>query len=134
MNCKQAHQNILNGFSDIETENHLHACSSCQNLKLLIDSGMQILDEEVKIPENLTEKILGAIPKQITVKTRKINFGIYAQIAAVLAIGIFLGVVLGKNANTELLLSKKDKKKEMLVKYRASLNMDLETEQTYFFQ
>lgn len=134
MNCKQAHQNILNGFLDIETETHLRTCSSCQNLKLLIDSGMQILDEEVQVPENLTEKILGVIPKRIPVKTQKISFGIYAQIAAVLAIGIFLGVVLGKNANTELLLSKKDKKKEMLVKYRASLNMDLETEQTYFFQ
>ncbi len=93
---------------------------SSVEINQLVKEAMSILDEEIPISEDLTERILAKKPVIPPSKVFRINFSDYAQIAAVLAIGVVLGVVLGKNADTNILLSKDSKKKKILIEYRNS--------------
>lgn len=120
-------------FLSIESsEKRMKEYSNYRDLNQMVDAGMQVLDEEFQVPDDLIEKILANRPQIDTGKIRRINFSVYAQIAAVLAIGVFLGVVLGRNANTDLLSSNKTKKEKSLIEYRASHN--LHVNRTYFLK
>ena len=103
--------------------------SNYRELDQMVNTCMHLLDEEFQVPDNLTEKILANRPQIDTVKIRRMNFAVYAQIAAVLVIGVFIGIVLGKNADTDL-LSYKTKKEKSLIEYRASHNLFVD--HTYF--
>lgn len=94
--------------------------SNFRNLNELVDYTMSILDEDIQVPENLTNKIMSIRPQILQTKTWKFKFIVYAQIAAVIVAGIFLGVVLGKNANADILLSKESKKQQSLIEYKLS--------------
>lgn len=100
--------------------------SNFRSLNELVDSTLNILDEDFQVPENLTDKIMSNRPQIKQTKVRKLNFAVYAQIAAVLAAGIFLGVVLGKNANTNMLISKEFKKHQSLIEYKMSHHLSVD--------
>jgi hypothetical protein len=86
-----------------------------------ISETMAILDEEVEIPSGLTERMMSRIKGMPVQQVRKtIDLNKYLQMAAVVAAGIFLGVLLGTRANPEIFLSKKDKKERALIEYRES--------------
>lgn len=107
--------------------------SNYRNLNELVDNTMNILDEDFQVPENLTDKIMSNRPQlKQQARVRKLNFAVYAQIAAVLAAGVFLGVVLGKNANTKLLSSKEAKKHQSLIEYKISHHLSVD--RTKMFQ
>lgn len=102
------------------TDNREQNTPESNEINQLVDYGMSVLDEEFQIPEGFTERILAKRPHLPKTKVFRINYMDYAQIAAVLAIGVFLGFVLGKHADTNLLLSKESKKKKTLIEYRDS--------------
>lgn len=100
--------------------------SNCRNLDEMVDATMNILDEDIQVPENLTDKIMSNRPQIKQPRVKKLNFAVYAQIAAVIAAGVFLGVVLGKNANTSLLSSKESKKHQLLIEYKISHHLSVD--------
>ena len=100
--------------------------SNYRNLNELVDTTMNILDEDFQVPENLADKIMSNRPQSKQPRVRKFNFAVYAQIAAVIATGVFLGVVLGKNANTNLLSSKESKKQRSLIEYKISHHLSVD--------
>ena len=92
----------------------------------MVDATMKILDDEILVPENLTDKILSNRPQIQQTRIRKINFAVYAQIAAVIIAGIFLGVVLGTNANSDMWMSKESKKQRYLAEYQTSHHLTVD--------
>lgn len=105
--------------------------SNNRNLNEMVDATMNILDEDFQVPENLTDKIMSNRPQIKQPRVRKLNFAVYAQIAAVIAAGVFLGVVLGKNANTNLLSSKEAKKHQSLIEYKISHHLSVDRTQIF---
>ncbi len=85
-----------------------------------VETTLSILDEEFQVPENLTDKILSHCTNIKPHRKVRKNLAVYLQIAAVLAAGVFLGVVLGKNADTNLFTSKENKKNRSLIEYKIS--------------
>ncbi len=80
---------------------------------------MDVLDEKVEIPPGLTEKaVLNIKGLKVKMDPAGIDFSKYLQIAAVISVGIFLGILLGSRANPQIFLSKKDKKERDLIEYR----------------
>jgi len=106
--------------------------SNFRSLNEMVDSTMNILDEDFQVPENLTDKIMSNRPQIKQPRVRKLNFAVYAQIAAVLTAGIFLGVVLGKNANADILQSKESKKQQSLIEYKMSHHFSVD--RTHIFK
>jgi len=120
MRIKQTYfKAIFNLFND-RFKNREQNSLKLAEINRLVDKCMSVLDEEFQVPENLTERILANKPQITTNRILRINYTDYAQIAAVLAIGVFLGFVLGKHADTNILLSKENKKKKFLMEYRDS--------------
>lgn len=98
----------------------MNTSTNFRNINKMVDDTMEILDQDFSIPENLADKIMSKHIFAAAPKRRTINYSIYAQIAAVLVAGVFLGVVLGKNADVGILLSKETKKQRSLIEYKAS--------------
>lgn len=109
----------------------MNELSNYRNLDELVDSTMNILDEDFQVPENLTDKIMSNRPQTKHPRVRKLNFAVYAQIAAVIIAGVFLGVVLGKNANTNMLTSKETKKHQSLIEYKISHHLSVDRTQVF---
>jgi len=73
----------------------------------------------------LTEKMMSRIKGMPVAQVRKpVDLNKYLQLAAVVAAGIFLGVLLGTRANPEIFLSRKDKKERALIEYRESHHLN----------
>ncbi|MBL7967819.1 MAG: hypothetical protein JNK09_12535 [Prolixibacteraceae bacterium] len=123
MKCDKVYPYLVSGVSFANVEEHLNECKSCARKLENMDRVMALLDEQVEVPLGLTEKTLqqkNAIKPQLQ---SVFDIQKYLQIAAVLAAAVFLGVLLGKNANCDLLVSKKQKKDKALIEYRESLLM-----------
>ncbi len=119
MNCNQSYKYIGTEPGEEELAGHLKECPICAERIRLINQAMALLDEKVEIPSGLTEKVLqqcGQAKAYRVVPTIDLNK--YLQLAAVILIGIFLGVLLGSRANSEIFLSKKEKKDKALIEYR----------------
>ena len=104
-----------------EFTEHLKSCKTCSELIGRINQTIAILDEKVEVPSGLAAKVLqrrGQMAENPSVPTFDLNK--YIQLAAVVAIGIFLGILLGSRANPKIFLSKKDKKEKALIEYRES--------------
>ena len=128
MNCNQTYKYICSELSEVEFAEHLKDCKTCAECIGLIDQTMAILDEDVKIPSGLTEKVLKEKSRMIVVPVvRTIDLNKYLQLAAVIATGIFLGIFLGSHANSEMFLSKKGKKDKALLEYRESHHLNDES-------
>lgn len=113
MKCNQAYQHIALEISNKEFEKHLSKCPSCKDIYSRVNNTMSILDHTIDVPEGLVEAILIEKSNLKTHKVRKWNLSGYAQLAAAIFIGVFMGHILGKNANTRLLL----KKHESMIQY-----------------
>jgi len=106
---------------------HIKECKNCSEEMDFINQVMGVLDEKVDIPDYLVSKVLqknSSIEYPVQPKT---DFGKYLQLAAVIAAGIFLGIVLGENANPDLLASKKVKKDKALLEYLESHHLGNES-------
>ena len=113
MKCNQAFQHIVFEISDTEFEKHLRECPSCREMYSRVNNTMSLLDHTIDIPEGMDKAILIKKRKLRTYKVRKLNLSGYMQFAAAILTGVFMGHMLGKNANTRLL----PKKHESLSKY-----------------
>ncbi len=113
MKCNQAYQNIVFEISNKEFEKHLSECLVCKEIYSKVNNTMSVLDHTIDVPEGLVKAILLKKGKLRTYKVRKRNLSGYIQLAAAIFTGIFMGYMLGKNANTRL----SPNKHESIMKY-----------------
>ena len=122
--CNYIYPYIASEVTFDNVEEHLKECGVCSGRLEKIDLTMSILDESFEIPANLVEK---TIQRKATlafpVKSGH-DYSKYLQIAAVFAVGIFLGVFLGRNADIGFLASKKHKKDKALIEFKESYFLD----------
>jgi predicted anti-sigma-YlaC factor YlaD len=121
MSCNQSLKYLQSEIDGAEFKLHLKECKTCSELFGKINETISILDEEVEIPMALTENVMKGISRMEVPQGRTlIDLNKYLQLAAVVAVGIFLGVLLGSRADKQIFLSKKDKKEKALIEYRMS--------------
>ncbi|MBE9467957.1 MAG: hypothetical protein IMY72_06505 [Bacteroidetes bacterium] len=120
MKCNKIYQDIVFGISNKEIEKHLKECSHCNEINTLVNNTMSVLDQNFEASEDLINKVLlKKRDKRIQVsRVRKTSLSMYAQFAAVIVISVFLGVILGKNAETKLLTYKMNDKSKSLIEFR----------------
>ncbi|MDX9882193.1 MAG: hypothetical protein RBS73_09010 [Prolixibacteraceae bacterium] len=110
MKCNQFVEYIASGVSFSAMSGHIEKCKTCSGRLKQIDQCMSLLDEKVQVPEDLAAKILRRVRDVKFPAPPATDYSKYLQLAAVVAAGIFLGVVLGRNADGDFFLSKKGKK------------------------
>lgn len=115
MSCKQLFKYIRSEISEKEFSDHLRECSLCREQSDRIDQTMGLLDEKIEVPSDLVQKMMQRINSIPFPVIRRFDPDKYLQLAAVVVAGILLGVLLGRNADSGILLSKG--KKESLSKY-----------------
>ena len=64
-----------------------------------VEEIMAVMEMEVELPDGIVEKVMQKKERVKIDKTSGFDFFKYLQIAAVLAAGMFLGVLLGSNAD-----------------------------------
>jgi len=106
MKCKKAYQHIIFEISNPEFEKHLKECPSCKSIDTRVNHTMSILDHSMDVPEGMIEAILKKKRKLGTRKVGRWGLSGYVQLTAAILLGIFMGYMLGKNANTGLLFNK----------------------------
>ncbi len=126
MSQKHIYQHIILEISDKKSENHLRECSSCRTVYSKVDEAMALLDVDVEVPKELadailSEKIIHEIPKQ-----NKLSLSSYLQISLVIIAGIFLGFILGKNADTSVFQSSKSRQHHSLIEFREAYHLDID--------
>ena len=92
-------------------------CEDCSERLKLINETMNFLNERIEVPVDLTNKILANSKLNKIPAVHRIDFNKYIQIAALIVFGIFLGAFLGRNADSSMFLSKKEKKDKALMEY-----------------
>lgn len=119
MSCTQLDRYIRSGISEKEFSDHLKECSQCREQSAMISQTMDLLDEKIEIPSDLTQKVMQKINSVPFPVVRNFDPDKYLQLAAVVMAGILLGVLLGKNADSSMLLSKgkKDKSLTKFIEY-----------------
>lgn len=121
MKCDKVYPYIVSEVSFAAVEEHLKECKTCAKKLENIERVMALLDDPIEVPSGLTEKILQKKNNIKSVPHFIFDIQKYLQIAAVLAAAVFLGVLLGQNANSNLFVSKKQKKDKALIEFRESL-------------
>lgn len=125
MNCKCTYQYFQSKVGEEAFLEHLKGCETCSLLVGRISETMAVLDEPFEVQSDLTEKVLRQIKSEVVIgRTSSIDLTKYLQLAAVVAVGIFLGVLLGSRANPMIFLSKKEKKERALIEYRESHHLN----------
>lgn len=124
MKCNQVYPYVVSEVSYASVEEHLKECKTCSDNLENVNRIMSALDRKVEVPEGIVNKTLQRKLTLAFPAKPGIDFSKYLQIAAVLAAGIFLGIVLGRNANNELFVSKKHKKDKALMELRESHLLD----------
>lgn len=117
MKCNQEYHKIVFEISDKEFQKHLSECPSCKALNQRVNDTMSVLDNTIKVSEGMVEAILAKKRKIEAHKTKRWKLSNFAQIAAVLLMGVVMGVMLGRNANTSFLLSAESKKSKSLIEF-----------------
>lgn len=128
MKCNQSIQHIILETSERGFKQHVDSCESCNDLNSKVNATVSLLDLPVEVPEGLIRKV--DIRKDIIIGRRKrLDVAGILQFSTVIAAGILLGIVLGRNANIRTLISKHSKKTESLIEYREKhhLNTDYKT-------
>ena len=119
MNCNQAIHNIYTGKENDMFLRHIESCDECKKLYEKVNHTMnQLLEEPVEIPIGLIQKTLNQLPERKGKWSKRVDFMKYVQVAAVLAAGIFIGVLLGTRADSHLLVSKKDRKDQAYSQFK----------------
>lgn len=125
MNCQYTDRYFNAKVDEQAWREHLQGCASCAARSQKIDALINLLDEPVDFPEGLADRLLGQTDAaSLPEKVRRIDLTKYLQLAAVVAVGIFLGVLLGSRANPLIFLSKKEKKEKALIEYRESHHLN----------
>lgn len=125
MYCDIINQYYQNKISEEEFQLHSLNCAYCKNLDYKINSTFSILDIKAQIPGNLAEKIISKKNHQFYRFSKRFDLSIITQIAAVIIAGVFLGIVLGKNSNSNILMGKDAKKHQSLIEYRESHHLNI---------
>ena len=126
MKCNQSIQHIIFETSEKGFNQHLNDCKSCSTIQNNVDSIMDLLDRPVEIPTDLNQKIRITKKDIITGKKRAWDFVGALQFTTVIIAGVLLGVVLGKNANIKMLITKNEKKTESLIEYKEKHHLNTE--------
>lgn len=124
------YQDIIFDLSGATVKEHLETCPSCNTLKEKVDEVMSLLDTEFEISEHIAASILSKKKSITPRKTFHFTVSSYLQISLIVISGIFLGFVLGKNANTSILQSDKSKYHKSLIELREMYHLNIE-EPTY---
>jgi len=122
--CNYIYPYIVSEVSFASVEEHLKECEVCSERLENIERAMSILDEPFDVPAYLAEKTIQKKTTLVFPKKPGFDYSKYLQIAAVLAIGIFLGIFLGRNADIGFLASKKHKKDKALIEFKESYLLD----------
>ena len=117
MKCKQLNNYIKPEFERIDSDTHLSNCKECSEQLNRINSAMELLDENIELPTDLTDKIVEKTKTFRNPGVHSFDYYKYIQIAALIIFGIFLGAFLGRNADSSMFLSKKEKKDKALMEY-----------------
>jgi hypothetical protein len=120
MNCKKAQQEIATGTLSDNTLEHMKGCSSCRMLSKQVQEAMELLDQEIPAFSDLTGMILEKRREQAIIPKKPSYLSHIAQLAAVITIGIMIGIVLGKNANPDCFRKDKRFKDNSLQEYLES--------------
>lgn len=131
MNCTHSQQNIILEIPDAEFQSHLLECDECSQVYSDIQSAMQILDEPVAVPDSLFAGIMAKKDLLATEKRKRKDVSLIFQLTTVLAAAVLLGVILGFHANTEVLLSKNQKKNEALIEFREIHHMNVDRQKIF---
>lgn len=125
--CNRIYSYIVSEANFDSIADHLKECETCSIRLKQIKCYMAVFDEPIEVPDGLVEKTLRRKNELGFPAKSEIDYTKYLQIAAVLTAGIFLGIFLGRNADSELFLSKKEKKDRMLMEYRESHHLNNES-------
>lgn len=117
MKCKQLYRHIQSEISEKEFLAHLEKCPQCRERSALISRTMDLLDEKVVIPSGLTRKVMNKVNSISVPVVKSFDPDKYLQLAAVVVAGILLGVLLGKNADSTLFQTRKDKELSKYIEY-----------------
>ena len=131
MNCTHSQQNIILEISDAEFQSHLLECDECNNVYSDIQSAMQILEEPVAVPYSLFAGIMAKKDLLATEKRKRKDISLIFQVTTVLAAAVLLGIILGFHANTDVLLSKNQKKNEALIEFRDTHHMNVDRQRIF---
>lgn len=122
--CNYIYPYIVSEVSFASVEEHLKECEICSERLMNVEQVMSILDEPIDFPEGIVEKTLRNKTEIKFPSKPGFDYSKYIQIAAVLAIGIFLGIFLGSNADLDFFASKKHKKDKALLEFKESHLLD----------
>ncbi len=129
MKEQHIYQQIILEISDKESEKHLRECRHCRDVLSKVDETMLLLDKEVEVPEGISETIMPGKEKTGAPVSAKFSFSTFLQISLVILTGIFLGFILGKNADISVFQSSKARFRHSLIEFREvhHLNIDEST-------
>ncbi|MCD6112930.1 MAG: hypothetical protein J7J86_06645 [Bacteroidales bacterium] len=133
MECNKIYQYIVFDISDQEVEKHLSKCPHCNELNTRVNNTMSVLDQNYEASDALINKILLRKKKISIPRVRKLSLSMYAQFATVILIAVFLGIVLGKNADAKLLTNKVPEKSKSLIEFREAHHLIIEPSAFQFF-
>lgn len=124
MDCNSTIQNLISGELSEETKSHLESCDSCSGIAKQLNEQMDILDMDLKeVPDGFSDKVMSRLPHKVR-KISKWTYSEIIQLAAVLLIGVFIGMVLGRNADLRLMQSAKTKKVNSLIELKEKYHLD----------
>ena len=131
MNCTHSQQNITLEISDAEFQSHLLQCEECNHLYSGINETMLLLEEPVEVPASLFKNIMARQELSSTEKRKQKDVSLILQFSTVMAAAVLLGIVLGFHANTQVLLSKNQKKNEALIEFREIHHMNVDRQRIF---
>lgn len=124
MDCNSAIQDLISGELSEETKSHLESCDSCSEIAKQLNERMDILDMDiVEVPDGFSDRVMNRLPHKVR-KIRRWSYAEMMQLAAVLLIGVFIGMVLGRNADLRLMQSAKTKKVNSLIELKERYHLD----------
>ncbi len=110
MNIKQEENSNLKFESESQDQQN--------RIDRLTDEILSVLDMQVSVPDGLVDEVIQEKNKLTLIPSSKIDFSKYLQIAVVLVAAIFIGVLMGKNANTMFTQKKQNPDKKALIELR----------------
>ena len=131
MNCTHSQQNIILEIADAEFQSHLRECDECEHVYSGIQSALEILEEPVEVPDSLFAGIMAKKDLLVAEKRKSKDISLIFQVTTVLAAAVLLGIILGFHANTEVLLSKNQKKNEALIEFREIHHMNVDRQRIF---
>lgn len=131
MDCTHCQQNIILEISDTEFQSHLRQCEECNHLYSGIKETMLLLEEPVVVPASLYKNIMARQELSLTEKRRQKDVSLILQFSTVMAAAVLLGIILGFHANTQVLLSKNQKKNEALIEFREIHHMNVDRQRIF---